>query len=210
MATSKELLGIAASQIGVKENPPMSNNVKYNVWYYGREVSGRGYPWCMVFVQWVFAKAGVDLPVRTASCGALMRAAQSAGKWVTRDYQPGDVVIYDFPGGAMTDHCGIVERVDRGYISAIEGNTSSTNNADGGAVERRARKVSQIVGAYRPTFDKEVDDVRYNTVKECPGWAQDTIKKLVNKGLLNGTGQGFDLSLDMIRLLVILDRAGSL
>lgn len=52
--------------------------------------------------------------------------------------------------------------------------------------------------------------MRYNTVKDCPGWAQDTIKKLVNKGLLNGTGQGFDLSLDMIRLLVILDRAGSL
>lgn len=213
--TCKELLGIAASQIGVKENPPMRNNVKYNTWYYGHEVSGRGYPWCMVFVQWVFAKAGVDLPVRTASCGALMRAAQSAGKWVTRDYQPGDVVIYDFPGGAMTDHCGIVESVDRGYISAIEGNTSSTNNADGGAVERRARKLSQIVGAYRPTFDKEVKEVRYNTVKECPVWAQETVRKLIRNGCLSGNGkkdaQGMptdlDLSHDMVRLLVIHDKA---
>ena len=63
-----------------------------------------------------------------------------------KGYRPGDVVIYDFPGGAATDHCGIVEAVDGTYISAIEGNTSSASDADGGAVERRARKFSQIVG----------------------------------------------------------------
>lgn len=209
MATVSELLDIARRQIGVKECPPNSNNVRYNTWYYGREVSGRAYPWCMVFVQWVFDQAGVKLPVRTASCGALMRAAQSAGCWVTGDYRPGDVVIYDFPGGAATDHCGIVESVDGTYISAIEGNTSSTNNADGGAVERRARKFAQIVGAVRPTYDKEVDEVRYNTVEECPGWARETIQKLIDKGYLGGNGQGLDLSHDMVRVLVIQDRAGN-
>lgn len=209
MATVSELLNIARKQIGVKENPPNSNNVRYNTWYYGREVSGRAYPWCMVFVQWVFDQAEVKLPIRTASCGALMRAAQSAGCWVTGDYRPGDVVIYDFPGGAATDHCGIVEAVDGTYISAIEGNTSSASDADGGAVERRARKFSQIVGAVRPSYDKEVEEVRYNTVKECPGWARETIQKLVDKEYLNGTGEGLDLSADMVRLLVILDRAGA-
>ena len=209
MATVSELLEIARRQIGVKESPPKSNNVRYNTWYYGREVSGAAYPWCMVFVQWVFAQAGVKLPVRTASCGALMRAAQSAGCWVTRGYQPGDVVIYDFPGGAATDHCGIVEAVDGTYISAIEGNTSSSNDADGGAVERRARKFAQIVGAVRPTYDTEVDEVRYNTVEECPDWARETVQKLVDKEYLNGTGEGLDLSADMVRLLVILDRAGA-
>ena len=209
MATVSELLEIARRQIGVKESPPSSNNVRYNTWYYGREVSGAAYPWCMVFVQWVFDQADVKLPVRTASCGALMRAAQSAGCWVTGDYRPGDVVIYDFPGGAKTDHCGIVESVDGTYISAIEGNTSSTSDADGGAVERRARKFAQIVGAVRPSYDKEVDEVRYNTVSECPSWAQETIQKLVNKGYLDGTGQGLDLSHDMVRTLVILDRAGN-
>ena len=209
MATVSELLEIARRQIGVKESPPNSNNVRYNTWYYGREVHGSAYPWCVVFVAWVFDQAKVKLPIRTASCGALMRAAQSAGCWVTGDYRPGDVVIYDFPGGAKTDHCGIVESVDGSYISAIEGNTSSASDADGGAVERRARKFSQIVGAVRPSYDKEVDEVRYNTVAECPSWARETIQKLVDKEYLNGTGEGLDLSADMVRLLVILDRAGA-
>ena len=209
MATVSELLDIARRQIGTRESPPNSNNVRYNTWYYGREVSGAAYPWCMVFVQWVFDQAGVKLPVRTASCGALVRSAQSAGCWVTGDYRPGDVVIYDFPGGAATDHCGIVESVDGTYISAIEGNTSSTSDADGGAVERRARKFSQIVGAVRPSYDKEVDEVRYNTVEECPDWARETVQKLIDKGYLGGNGQGLDLSHDMVRVLVILDRAGA-
>ena len=209
MATVSELLEIARRQIGVKECPPNSNNVRYNTWYYGREVSGAAYPWCMVFVQWVFDQAKVKLPTRTASCGALMRSAQSAGCWVTGDYRPGDVVIYDFPGGAATDHCGIVESVDGTYISAIEGNTSSTSDADGGAVERRARKFAQIVGAVRPSYDKEVEEVRYNTVEECPSWARETVQKLVDREYLNGTGEGLDLSADMVRLLVILDRAGA-
>ena len=209
MATVSELLDIARRQIGTRESPPNSNNVRYNTWYYGREVSGAAYPWCMVFVQWVFDQAGVKLPVRTASCGALMRAAKAAGCWVTKGYQPGDVVIYDFPGGAATDHCGIVESVDGTYISAIEGNTSSTSDADGGAVERRARKFAQIVGAVRPTFDKEVEEVRYNTVEECPSWARETVQKLIDKGYLGGNGQGLDLSHDMVRVLVIQDRAGN-
>lgn len=209
MATVSELLEIARRQIGVKESPPKSNNVRYNTWYYGREVSGSAYPWCAVFVAFVFDQAKVKLPIRTASCGALMRAAKAAGCWVTKGYQPGDVVIYDFPGGAATDHCGIVESVDGTYISAIEGNTSSASDADGGAVERRARKFSQIVGAVRPSYDKEVEEVRYNTVSECPSWARETVQKLVNRGYLNGTGEGLDLSADMVRLLVILDRAGA-
>ena len=208
MATVSELLELARRQIGVKECPPNSNNVRYNTWYYGREVSGAAYPWCMVFVQWVFAQAGVKLPVRTASCGALMRAAKAAGCWVTKGYQPGDVVIYDFPGGAATDHCGIVESVDGTYISAIEGNTSSASDADGGAVERRARKFAQIVGAVRPSYDKEVEEVRYNTVEECPSWARKTVQKLIDKKYLDGNGQSLDLSHDMVRVLVIQDRAG--
>ena len=207
--TGAELAALAAGELGTAESPPGSNRVKYNAWYYGREVSGGSYPWCMVFVQWVFDQAGMVLPLRTASCGALMRAAQAAGCWVTENYRPGDVVIYDFPGGAATDHCGIVESVDGTYISAIEGNTSSASDADGGAVERRARKFSQIVGAVRPSYDKEVEEVRYNTVEECPDWARKTVQKLIDKGYLGGNGQGLDLSHDMVRVLVIQDRAGN-
>ena len=93
-----------------------------------------GQPWCMSFVQWVFAQAGAShlLPAKTGSCGALMQAAKAAGLWVESGYRPGDVVIYDFPGGAATDHCGIVEQLAGGGIMAIEGNTGSGNDADGG------------------------------------------------------------------------------
>lgn len=209
MATVNNLLELARRQLGVKEDPPGSNKVKYNTWYYGREVSGAAYPWCMVFVQWVFDRASVKLPTRTASCGALMRAAQAAGCWVTKGYRPGDVVIYDFPGGAATDHCGIVEAVDDSRVSAIEGNTSAASDADGGAVERRARRLSLIAGAVRPTFDEEVEEMRYNTVAECPDWARETVQKLIDKGYLGGDGQSLDLSRDMVRILVIQDRAGN-
>ena len=39
MATAEKILEIARSQIGAKESPAKSDNVKYNTAYYGREVS---------------------------------------------------------------------------------------------------------------------------------------------------------------------------
>lgn len=219
--TGRDVALLAATQVGISESPPGSNNVRYNTWYYGREVSGGSYPWCMVFVQWVFAQLGVALPQRTASCGALMRAAQMSGEWVTADYRPGDVVIYDFPGGAATDHCGIVESVTDSGVVAIEGNTGSGSDADGGQVQRRSRAWSVIVGAVRAKdlmeeVTSEVED-RFNTVAGCPSWAQATVDKLVALGYLTGNSgkvddQGrpadLDLSRDMLRILVICDRAG--
>ena len=80
--TEKELLRIATAEIGTKENPAGSNKVKYNTWYYGRAVSGKAYPWCMVFVQWVFDRAGIAVPIKTASCGTLLNAAKSKGQAV--------------------------------------------------------------------------------------------------------------------------------
>lgn len=56
---------------------------------------------------------------------------------------------------------------------------------------------------------EEDDEMRYNTLGSCPLWAQDTIRKLMNRGYLNGNGTGLDLSHDMVRMLVILDRAGT-
>ena len=210
MAKASELIAIAAKQLGVRESPPGSNNVRYNTWYYGREVMGSGYPWCMTFVQWVFDQAGVKLPRRTASCGDLMRAAKAAGCWKTKFFRPGDVAIFNFPGGATTDHCGIIEAVTETGVVTIEGNTGSESDADGGQVQRRERPLNHIVGAVHPVYDKEENDMpRYNTVQECPEWARKTVQKLIDKGVLNGTGAGLDLSADMIRLLVIVDRAGN-
>ena len=156
MRTVRDLLEVAVRQLNVREDPPESNNVRYNTWYYGREVHGKAYPWCMVFVQWCFAQVQVELPARTASCSALMNAAKGAGCWVTRSFQPGDVVIYDFTGKKkQASHCGIVESVTGSGVIAIEGNTGAENDANGGQVQRRTRPGKYIMGAVRPGFDKE-------------------------------------------------------
>ena len=77
---------------------------------------------------------------------------------MTKDYCPGDVVIYDFPGGAATDHTGIIEGVTASGVVAIEGNTSQAGSqSNGGQVCRKTRPARQIVGAVRPKFEEEDD-----------------------------------------------------
>lgn len=204
--TAEQVLSIARGELGTKESPANSNRVKYNTWYYGREVSGASYPWCMVFVQWVFDQAGLEPPIRTASCGALFRAAQSAGSAVYGDYRPGDVVIYDFPGGADTDHCGIVEAVSGSIVTAIEGNTSTGNDSDGGEVQRRTRRASSIVGAWRPEYQEDDMDIskltddqilelanRLNTVlaeQEPSSWSEEDREWAEDAGLIQGDEMG--------------------
>ena len=216
MKPVEKLLDIARGELGTAESPANSNRVKYNTWYYGREVMGSAYPWCMVFVQWVFAQAGVKLPVRTASCGALMNAAKAAGCWVTAGFKPGDVVIYDFPGGAATDHCGIVETELPDYgVQAVEGNTSqSGSQSNGGMVCRKNRPGKYIVGAVRPVFDKEKEEddmVIYKTLNDVPSWYKAAVQKAMDKDALKGTsGKEINVSEDLCRTLTVLDRLGKL
>lgn len=52
--------------------------------------------------------------------------------------------------------------------------------------------------------------IMYQKFENVPDWAKPTVEKLVSKGLLNGDGSGnLNLTSDMVRMLVILDRAGS-
>lgn len=74
----------------------------------------------------------------------------------------------------------------------------------------RRRQAEQKLFSTPVDNQEEVEEVRYNTVAECPDWSRETVQKLVDKGHLGGNGQGLDLSLDMVRLLVILDRAGAI
>lgn len=216
MASSKELLALARGELGYCESPAGSNRTKYGAWY-GLD----GQPWCMMFLQWLFHQAGASqlLPVRTASCGALMRAAQGAGLWVTSGYRAGDLVIYDFPGGGDTDHCGIVESAETEAVTAIEGNTSVDSDSNGGAVMRRRRSLRLVVGALRPRYEedqKEETVVRYTYLKDIPEKFRPVIETLMNAGIIQGdgsdpTGNGdvIDLSHDQVRLLVFAYRGGA-
>lgn len=51
----------ALGQVGVKESPKNSNKVKYNQWFYGKNISAY---WCATFVCWLFAHAE-DIPKAT-------------------------------------------------------------------------------------------------------------------------------------------------
>lgn len=164
--TAEKVLSAARRELGNREAPPGSNRTKYGAWF-GLD----GYAWCMMFVQWCFRQAGAAqlLPVRTASCGALMRAAKSAGLWVTRGFQPGDVVIYDFSGKkAVTEHTGIVESIPANGVVSIEGNTSEAGSqSNGGMVCRKIRRSGLIVGAVRPGFEEDgMDDIEKLTDAE--------------------------------------------
>ena len=136
--TRAAVLRIASWQEGVVEMPSGSNKVKYNTAYYGREVSGGAYAWCMAFTWWVFREAGFSL-YKTARC--------SSG------YKPGDIVFFDFSGKRKkTEHVGIVVGVVGSTILTIEGNTGTGNDANGGAVMKRRRDVSLITCGIRPGY----------------------------------------------------------
>lgn len=74
----QKILDLAATQLKITESPPDSNNVKYNTEYYGREVFDTPkmkYPWCVVFIWWLFKTTGLASLFyggsKTASCTAL-------------------------------------------------------------------------------------------------------------------------------------------
>lgn len=48
----------------------------------------------------------------------------------------------------------------------------------------------------------------YEKVQDVPQWGRPTIEKLVGMGLLQGGEEGLGLTYDLLRVLVILDRAG--
>lgn len=157
MATAYNVLKIASKEIGIKESPPNSNCVKYNDWYYGRKVSGEEFKWCMVFCQWVYNQAKVRLPTRTTSCTMLMNVAKAEGSWVTKNFKPGDLVIFTFNKERKPQHCGIVRSDTGSSIVSIEGNTGTSNDDNGGMVMERVRAKSTILGAFRPKFEEEIE-----------------------------------------------------
>lgn len=178
-----DVLAAAAYEIGNREE--RRNSVKYNDWFYGRHVEGDDYPWCMAFVQWVFYKTGLALPYKTASCSALLnwykqnqpaRVCESTGA-------PGSIVIYK-------GHTGIyLENIGGGCFTAIEGNYSDSV----AVVTRRFTDAIAFIDPYPPE-------------SEFPAWAREDMKRLIDAGILRGTGGGFHLSNDLIRSAVMISR----
>ncbi len=152
MATRTDVLTVAASQLGVTEDPPGSNRVRY--WpEVGQPIgSTNGWAWCAAFATWVLLRVGVDLRKLVSwpyQCQRIMLWAKAAGRWKTSNPTPGDLVLYCWDGSGHASHIGIHERSVDGLYQAIEGNTSPTNvgsQSNGGGVYRRVRSRTVILG----------------------------------------------------------------
>ncbi|MGL5922178.1 CHAP domain-containing protein [Chroococcidiopsis sp.] len=149
--TPESVLKIATSYLGYKESPPGSNRTKFGEWY-GMD----GQPWCAQFVSYCFYIAGLPLPATTSKGFAYCPYGVNWFKQLKRFYTTpavGDVVFFDWGKDGVSDHVGIVEAVNLdGTVTTIEGNTSASNNSNGGEVQRRKRSLSQIQGFGRPSY----------------------------------------------------------
>lgn len=212
MATASDLLELARGELGVKESPAGSNNVKYNTEYYRGKVSGSRFNWCAVFIWWLFRHSGAaELYYggeQTAYCPALMSFHR--GQAVSGDYRPGDVVFFNFDGGSAAKHVGLCESWDGTCITTIDGNTGTTSEANGGAVMRRRRNKKYIVGAYRPKYEAEGGDedmdvskltetellqlaarIDQARAKLAPSdWSEDAREWAEKNGVISGDSQG--------------------
>jgi hypothetical protein len=128
----------------VKESPRNSNRVKYSEWY------GMIGPWCAMFQTWCADQTTQRWPLRGSRFAYVpyLEHAAAAHQYAlsfTSSPVPGDIVTYDWDGDGVADHVGIFESWHgSGVFTAIEGNTSTSDQSNGGEVMRRTRYRSQV------------------------------------------------------------------
>lgn len=132
--TMNKITDIANKEVGYTENPKNTNKTKYGNWF-GLD----GLPWCGIFVSWCYAKAGTPLPKigftkGFASCQLAYDYFTKKGK-ITTTPVDGDIVLFDWNGDGRYDHAGIFVRgINSDRFETIEGNTSLSNQSNGGEV----------------------------------------------------------------------------
>lgn len=152
MATDIEkVIAVATKYIGTTSD---NNKVVFNTAYYGREVSGSAYPWCVAFQWYVFREAGLSKyffnGAKTASCSALRKYHEAVGQVVYGDYQRGDLLLFDFSGKkTATQHIGLCLENNGKTVKSLDGNTSSASEDNGGTVNIRKRNLKYVTCAVR-------------------------------------------------------------
>jgi hypothetical protein len=153
------VIDIAASQIGVVEQPVGSNRgpeVDAYIRATGLDPTADSYPWCVCFLYWAFGQAakikGVDNPLpKTAGvislwnlgrnmAGKVVRASEANGQTVKRG------MIFHLDTGGGKGHAGLVVEVSGDQIVTIEGNTNQGGSREGfGVFRRSSRPISTSV-----------------------------------------------------------------
>jgi len=151
--TGARMVALAQQEIGVSENG--NSNESTRVREYRTATAGAENtpgPWCAYFVSWLGQEAGAPIGAGGNGTGyvpTLEAWGKQENRWYDRGSQtpqPGDIVIFNWGGSGVSDHTGIVERVDAdGTVHTIEGNSSN-------AVKRREYDggTNDIKGFVRP------------------------------------------------------------
>lgn len=146
MTLRENIMAIAAkeAELGIKEDPPNSNKTKYGKWF-GLD----GVAWCGIFCSWCYYTAG-----RPITGGGYLKGfagvETALATWkdkITTNPQPADLVIFDWDGNKKPDHVALfLAWIDRsaGTFYTIEGNTSPTNQSNGGQVMKRQRNMAKV------------------------------------------------------------------
>ena len=128
-SADEQIVAVAESQIGNVGGQP------YWSWYgFNSRVA-----WCACFVSWCANECGyIDAGVipKFAGCVWGVEWFQDRGQWAdgTATPVPGMIIFFDWdspdgesgPQDGLSDHVGIVQKVEDGYVYTIEGNTSDS------------------------------------------------------------------------------------
>ncbi len=124
-----QIVAVALSQIGNVVGQP------YWSWYgFGSRV-----PWCACFVSWCANECGyIDTGVipKFAGCVNGVNWFRERGQWADNSAEPtpGMIIFFDWdspdgesgPQDGLSDHVGIVEKVENGRVYTIEGNSGDS------------------------------------------------------------------------------------
>lgn len=83
------------------------------------------------------------------------------------------------------------------------------NNKVKGLIEMTMTK-EELQALINESIDACRNKNRYEHLEDVPDWAKPTVEKLVAAGVIKGDGEALNLSYDLCRSLVILDRLGIL
>lgn len=113
-----EIVSVALSQVGNVGGQP------YWSWY---GFNGR-VEWCACFVSWCANECGyLDAGIIPKFAGCIQGSEwfMDRGQWQDGSFTPeaGHIIFFDWEGDGLTDHVGIVERVENGTVYTIEGNS---------------------------------------------------------------------------------------
>ena len=170
--TVVDLVDAARGELGYKETP-------VNLTVYADEAGHlNGYAWCATFEVALCHRLGIPLPpgCDSAYTPTALNGWQAAGRIATVP-SVGALAYFKFPGvsGDMCDHTGIVESFDSWSVTTIDGNTvpdgESGDEWNGGAVARKVRPRSQVVGFGLPDLGASKGEEPMHYVAPCPWMA---------------------------------------